>query len=132
MFFGRRSRERRPPLSEIVTDSPPIWQRDAGQPSRCAMVRPRHGGTPYLIEVTSGPGKYTNGAAQITRAHLRARSIYGPRPLFSAQRKINIYPIKVFLKQDFRSKFRRNFELFLIVSLRDYDRNRIKYRNEIK
>ena len=56
--FGRGSRERRTPLSEIVTDTPPIWQRDTGQPRRCAMVRPRHKGTPYVIEVTLRPGKY--------------------------------------------------------------------------
>ena len=74
---GRRSRERRPPLSEIVTDTPPIWQRDAGQPSRCAMVRPRHGGTPYLIEVTSGPGKYTNAHTRKSPSLKPAHSIYG-------------------------------------------------------
>ena len=56
--FGRGSRERRTPLSEIATDTPPIWQRDTGQPRRCAMVRPRHEGTPYVIEVTLRPGKY--------------------------------------------------------------------------
>ena len=55
---GRRSRERRPPLSEIVTDTPAICQRDTGQRSRSAMVTPRHEGTPYLIEVTPRPGKY--------------------------------------------------------------------------
>ena len=55
---GRRSRERRPPVSEIVTDTPAICQRDTGQRSRSAMVTPRHEGTPYLIEVTPRPGKY--------------------------------------------------------------------------
>ena len=75
--YGRRSRERRSPLSEIVTDTPPIWQRDAGQPSRCAMVRPRHGGTPYLIEVTSGPGKYAHEVTLKNPDYLRGHSIYG-------------------------------------------------------
>ena len=56
--IGRGSRERRSPLSEIVTDTPAICQRDTGQRSRCAMVTPRHEGTPYLIEVTPRPGKY--------------------------------------------------------------------------
>ena len=63
--FGRGSRERRTPLSEIATDTPPIWQRDTGQPRRCAMVRPRHEGTPYVIEVTLRPGKYELLAAKI-------------------------------------------------------------------
>ena len=54
----RRSRERRSPVSEIVTDTPTICQRDTGQRSRSAMDTPRHEGTPYLIEVTSRPGKY--------------------------------------------------------------------------
>lgn len=69
--FGRGSRERRTPLSEIATDTPPIWQRDTGQPRRCAMVRPRHEGTPYVIEVTLRPGKYE---------------------LLGAQSKIHFYP----------------------------------------
>ena len=54
----RRSRERRSPVSEIVTDTPTICQRDTGQRGRSAMDTPRHEGTPYLIEVTSRPGKY--------------------------------------------------------------------------
>ena len=54
----RGSRERRSPLTEIVTDSPAICQRDTGQRDRSAMDTPRHEGTPYVIEVTSRPGKY--------------------------------------------------------------------------
>ena len=75
--FGRGSRERRTPLSEIATDTPPIWQRDTGQPRRCAMVRPRHEGTPYLIGVTLRPGKYEMHGAQIQiHFYARARSLW--------------------------------------------------------
>ena len=56
--FRRRSRERRSPVSEIVTDTPTICQRDTGQRGRSAMDTPRHEGTPFVIEVTSRPGKY--------------------------------------------------------------------------
>ena len=41
-----------------MTDTPTICQRDTGQRGRSAMDTPRHEGTPYLIEVTSRPGKY--------------------------------------------------------------------------
>ena len=58
IVFRRRSRERRSPVSEIVTDTPTICQRDTGQRGRSAMDTPHHEGTPYLIEVTSRPGKY--------------------------------------------------------------------------
>ena len=54
----RRLREPRTPVSEIVIDTPPTWKIDPVQPSQCAMVRPRHGGTSHLIKVASGPGKY--------------------------------------------------------------------------
>jgi hypothetical protein len=75
----RRSRERRSPVSEIVTDTPTICQRDTGQRGRSAMDTPRHEGTPYLIEVTSRPGKYElpiqEGSIEINNS----RNKYGAR-----------------------------------------------------
>ena len=54
-----------------MTDTPAICQRDTGQRSRCAMVTPRHEGTPYLIEVTPRPGKY-----ELLRTTFRSDSIF--------------------------------------------------------
>ena len=84
----RRSRERRSPVSEIVTDTPTICQRDTGQRGRSAMDTPRHEGTPYLIEVTSRPGKYElrsdgrNSKLKHSRNHYGARrkSGYSGKP----------------------------------------------------
>ena len=78
-LYGRRSRERRPPLSEIVTDTPAICQRDTGQRSRSAMVTPRHEGTPYLIEVTPRPGKYElHGNKRASRSHFQNKRYGAP------------------------------------------------------
>jgi hypothetical protein len=82
--FGRGSRERRTPLSEIATDTPPIWQRDTGQPRRCAMVRPRHEGTPYVIEVTLRPGKYELRGVENRTHFFSANGLYDF--LFSTRR----------------------------------------------
>ena len=35
-----------------------IWINRKGQPGRCAMARPRPGGTTFMIMVASEPGKY--------------------------------------------------------------------------
>ena len=55
---ARGTRERSPQLSEIMTDTRTICESDTGQCNRSAMATPRHERTPFVIEVTSRPGKY--------------------------------------------------------------------------
>ena len=72
-FFACSQKEGRadavPTTRNYTPDSPDLDER-RGQPHRSAMVRPRPGGTAFVITVTSAPSKFNDGRSNGTLSSL--------------------------------------------------------------
>ena len=64
IFFHLEGRAYAVPTTINYTPDSPDLDERRGQPHRSAMVRPRPGGTAYMITVTSAPSKFNDGKSR--------------------------------------------------------------------
>ena len=101
LFFLRKEGRANavPTTINYTPDSPDLDER-RGQPHRSAMVRPRPGGTTFVIIVTSAPSKFNDGTIRmiefdkdVVNSTMRI-SLYDP-PIPSVYRSIDIRDINL-------------------------------------